>query len=52
MSPTIPTPKSPPFTKLAPAKASLSKAKPKKMITNRDLTIIGALKVQQMLHPG
>ena len=32
MSPAIPTAKSPPSTKLAPAnKASLSKAKPKKM---------------------
>jgi len=50
MSPTIPTAKSQPSTKLPPVKASLSKAKPKKMIANRGPTTNGALKVQQMLQ--
>ena len=49
MSPTILTAKSTLSTKLPPAKASLSKAKPKKMIANRGPTTTGALKVQQML---
>ena len=50
MSPTIPTTKSPLFTKLPPAKDSLSIAKPKKMIASRGPTTTGALKVQQMLQ--
>ena len=48
MSPTISYPKFRPSTKLAPAKASLSKAKHKKMIANRGTA--GALKFQQMLQ--
>ena len=46
MRPTIPTTS----TKLAPAKASLSKPKSKKMIANRGPTTTGVLKVQQMLE--
>jgi len=50
MSPTILTAKPTLSTKLPPVKASLSKAKPKKMIANRGPTTTGALKVQQMLQ--
>ena len=50
MSLTILTAKSPLSTKLPPVKASISKAKPKKMIANRGPTTTGALKVQQMIQ--